>query len=122
MPQLELLAQTSPASSVDLLAILSRGGTGALIVALCVAVFVLYRRVENLQAALVADAKKHGEDYAKMVADQHQTYADIANRYNAMLATVNDQRVQEMKAVTEAAQALRDEAEVGRSGARGRRP
>lgn len=115
MPPLELVAQTAP--STDILTILSRGGTGALIVALGIAVFVLYRRNEALHTALVDAHRKHGEDYARMTADQHKTFADIADRYNAMLATVNNARVDEMRVVTEAAHALREEStELGRSG------
>ena len=102
MPPLELVAQTTAvAPATDLLTVLSRGGTGALIVALCVAVFVLYRRAEKLQDALVESHKKHGDE---------------------LLATVNNARVEEMKVVTQAAQALRDEGDPGRSGARRGRP
>ena len=123
MPPLELVAQTTAvAPATDLLTVLSRGGTGALIVALCVAVFVLYRRAEKLQDALVESHKKHGDELTRIVSEQHTRYADIANRYTEMLATVNNARVEEMKVVTQAAQALRDEGDPGRSGARRGRP
>jgi len=114
LPTPLLLAEATP----DLLTTLSRGGTGALIVALCIAVVALYRRheandaahrtrVEALQAALVDAHKKHGEDLTKMVDASHEKFAEIADRYNGLLASVNDARVAEMRVITDAASALR---------------
>ena len=93
------------AQSTDLLGRLAQGGTGALIVALCVALWWFSRRTELLHAQNLELHEKHAALLTKQIereAESKREVMAVVDRYNEIVANLNDARLEELRRVGDA--------------------
>ncbi len=104
MIPLILTAQMDP----QVVTLLTRGGTGALILALAFAVWHQTRRADGTQAALTAAHELH----RKELGDLHKEYVlkieGLRKDWDDRMERVNEARIEEMTMVTKAVETLTD--------------